>query len=94
MAQWVKNSTAVAQVTAEAWVQYLVWCSGFKGSGVAAAEAPIQSLAQEPPYAMWPLNFFFKVLFLTNQQYNEKKNLHKVISCKTLTTMLRQKFTT
>ena len=30
MAQWVKNPTAVAQVTAEAWVRSLAQCSELK----------------------------------------------------------------
>ena len=61
MAQWVKNSTAVTQVTEEAdsifgmerWV---------KGAGIATtvaqvtAVAQIQSLAQEVPYATGTLS--------------------------------------
>ena len=30
MAQWVKNPTAAACVTAEVWVQFLAWSSGLK----------------------------------------------------------------
>ena len=30
VAQWVKNLTTVAQVTAEGWIQSLDWCSGLK----------------------------------------------------------------
>ena len=52
MAQEVKNLTAVAQVAEEAQVRSLGWHSGLKGSGVAAAAAWIQSLAQELPYAV------------------------------------------
>ena len=48
-AQWVKNLTAVAWVTAEAWVQSPVLCSGLKDS---ALLAQIQSLAWELPYAL------------------------------------------
>ena len=58
MAQWVKNPTAALQVIAEAWVQSPVWHSSFQRSGVVIAAIQvtagpqIQSLAQEPPYAM------------------------------------------
>ena len=38
MVHWVKNLTAVAQVTVAAWVQSLAWWhSGLKGSSIAAA---------------------------------------------------------
>ena len=47
-----QNMTAVAWVSAELWVQSLAWHSGLKGSGVAAAVAQIQSLAQELPCAV------------------------------------------
>ena len=48
--QWVKNSTAVAQVTVEVRVQSLpdAWV---KGSEVVPAVAQIQFPAQEHPYA-------------------------------------------
>ena len=48
VAQWIKNLTAVAQVTAEAQVQSPAWHSEFKDP----AAAWIQSLAWELPYAM------------------------------------------
>ena len=57
MVQWVKNLIAMAQFTAEAWVQFLIQNSELKGSGIAAvvqrgsAAAGIPSLAQELPYA-------------------------------------------
>ena len=47
---WVKNQTAVAWVAAE--LQQSDWVQWVKGSGIAADEAPIQSLAMELPYAM------------------------------------------
>ena len=58
VAQWVENLTAVAQVTADAWVQSLAQHRGLKDLGVAiavvlvAAVAQIQSLAREHPCAM------------------------------------------
>ena len=49
MVQWVKAPTAVAQVTAEAWVRSPApWV---KGSGIAAVVSGIHSLAQELPSA-------------------------------------------
>ena len=50
MAQWVKNLTAVAWVTAEVWIQSPAWPQWVKGFGIVAAVAGIQSLAQELPY--------------------------------------------
>ena len=57
MAQWVKNPTAVAQMTEEAEVQSPSQCSGIKDLLLLAAvvyvvgTAWIQSLAQELPHA-------------------------------------------
>ena len=51
MAQWVKSLTAVAWVTAEAWVQAPAGRSWLKGSSVVTAAFWTQSLAQELPYA-------------------------------------------
>ena len=49
MAQWVKNPTAVAQVSAEVWVLSPVRHSGLKGPSVAAAAAQIPPLAWQLP---------------------------------------------
>ena len=52
MAQWIKNPTAAAQVTAEVWVGSLAWHSGLKDTAWIPAVAWAQSLAQELPYAV------------------------------------------
>ena len=52
MAQWVKNSTTVAQVIVEARVQSLAWCSGLKGLVLPGIEFLLQ---QE--FNPWPRNF-------------------------------------
>ena len=49
MAQWAKNLTAVARVTAEAWVPAPAQCSESKDP--AWLPLQIQSLAWELPYA-------------------------------------------
>ena len=51
MVQWVENLTAAAQLTVQTWVGSLAQSSGLKDPVVTAAEAPIQSLAPELPYA-------------------------------------------
>lgn len=48
---WVKNLTAVAQVTAEVHVPSQDWHRELKGSTIAAAMTQIQFLAKELPYA-------------------------------------------
>ena len=52
MAQWVKNPTAAAGVTAAVRVQSQAQQHGLKKSSVAAAVAWVQSLARERPYAV------------------------------------------
>ena len=49
--QWIRNLTALAQVTVEAEVQYLAQHSWVKGSSVAASMAQIKSLAWGLPHA-------------------------------------------
>ena len=54
MVQWVKNPTAAALVTVEAWIQSLAELQGSsvaEGMAQVAAVAWIHSLAQELPYA-------------------------------------------
>ena len=51
MAQYVKNASAMAWVTVEAQIGSPTQQQKVKGSGVAAAVASIQSLAQQLPYA-------------------------------------------
>ena len=51
MARWVKNLTAVTQVTEEVRACSLAWYSGLKDLAI-APEALIQSLAQELQYAV------------------------------------------
>ena len=51
MVQWVKNPASAALVPVEVRVQSPAPEQWVKGSGVAAAVAQIQSLAQELPYA-------------------------------------------
>ena len=70
MVQWVKNLTAAAQVTVEAQVRSLAWCSGLANPvllqlqrmQVSAAIPQIRSLACKLSHAanvhlpwMWPL---------------------------------------
>lgn len=78
MAQWVKNSTPVSQITAEAWVLSTVWSSGLKDSVLpavtqVAAAAPILSLAQELPCVVQPLKQQQQQQFQTNPPKSRKK---------------------
>lgn len=50
--QWVKNLTAVAQVTVEVHVQTLALYNGLKDPSIAAVATWIQSLARELIYAV------------------------------------------
>ena len=50
VAQWVKNLTAMAQVAAEAQVQFPSLAQWVKGSSIASSVAQIQSLALKLPY--------------------------------------------
>ena len=50
MAQWVKNPSAVAQVSMEVQVWSLAWQSELKESSIAAAGAQSWSLVRELPY--------------------------------------------
>ena len=52
MMQWVKNLTAVAQVTVEVHVQTLALYNGLKDPSIAAVATWIQSLARELIYAV------------------------------------------
>ena len=62
--QWVKNPTAVAQITAKVWVWSLA------AAEWVAAVAQIQSLAWEFPYATGVAIEFFKKLNTTKQNQN------------------------
>ena len=62
---WVKNLTAVAQVTAEVHVPSQDWHSGLKGSTIAAAMTQIQFLAKELPYAR---NATYSQIFFQNKK--------------------------
>ena len=43
----VEHPTAVARVTAEAWVQSLAWLKGWvKGSGITVTEAQVEAVAR------------------------------------------------
>ena len=48
VAQWIKNPTAVAQVTVEAGVHFLVWHSGLKDLALLQLQVRINS---------WPRDF-------------------------------------
>lgn len=58
MAQWVRNPTAAAQVTAETQVGFPAWCSGFKDPMFLQLQCWLQlqlgfnPLAQELPSAI------------------------------------------
>ena len=54
MAQWVKNLTTVAQITAEVRVQSPVWCSGLKDLALPQLQHRSQLQLEFSP---WPGNF-------------------------------------
>ena len=54
VAQWVRNPTAVAQVTAEARVQSLAWCSGLKDGALPQLQCSLQLWLGFNP---WSRNF-------------------------------------
>ena len=52
MAQWVKNPTAAAQDTVEAWIPSPAWYSALKDPALTQLQLKFsQSVAQELPYA-------------------------------------------
>ena len=57
--QWVKNTTALALFSAEAWTGFLAHHSGLKDPALLTAKVWIWSLAQKLPYAVGVAIIFF-----------------------------------
>ena len=73
MAQWVKNSTAVAYCRGSGSIPGPAqW---IKGSGIAAAAAGIHSLARELPYAVGPAKKIKKKKKKKGKERKKKKTL-------------------